>query len=1691
MTQTKALLGLRRNPAILTVALAVLAALPLRIPAQSAPHNPLASAGLRSSSAETTELSALAQFSAWAEAWLAEPRSMNVRPGFLAQGEKLAIERRAALKRLIRTNPRLALTAAASERLHAQLPPLIGRHLEQHVSRTGSLTVLVADDFDHGTAQVLHQASIGGQTYQAFVYGHRLQLPSQSNVLLEGIAIDDLLAVADDPASPNPSAAHAGYSGGPVPLVGAFPGSHTLGPKTVLLMRVAFPDDPAEPITQAKACSMMNQVDQFYIENSYQATAILADVTPLLVLPHTKSVYGYAGTSPLQADARAAALAAGFDTDSYDLDIVLFHPVPGPGFAGWNGLANIGAKGVWLQGTTSPGIAAHELGHNYGLYHANFWSATGDSIIGPGSTVEYGDPFDTMALAQLNPMPYHFNAPYKSQLQWLSFPFIQPITNSGTFRLFAFDVPQLVAGQAYALTIYKDAARTYWVSFRQQITNNPWLENGPLLQWAPWNNGVANSLNGTDLLDTTPGTPTGDSGKDDSPVAIGRTFSDPAAGICITPIAKGSGPGGNYFDVQVNLGPFPTNLPPTLAIVADQTNVAPNVPINFTATASDPNGDTLALYWDFGDLSFGSNSTAATKAWSTPGEYVVRCIATDMKGGLCARQLLITVGAPAVYHVTGQITSGGLPLQGVRIYNGLTGSSYRGAYTDSDGDFLLANLSAGNYTLAAVEYGHTLSPVAWTNPVSVGPDAAGLNWTASLSPLVTATAPVPSAAKPSPTAIPGTFSISRAGSLAAPLTVNFNLNGTATYETDYNLTPGLTGPPYQVVFPPGLASSNLVVMPLNSTTTNGTETSVLTLLEDPSYTLGSFAEATVSIADNRLTPLPTVNVVADQDTALQSGPTTGLLNFTSDINFTNDLIVRYALSGTALMGSDYLPLSGSITIPAGQTNAFLPLVPIDDLQIGTNHTALVTLQQNPAYQLGPNPSANITFLDNNPPPVFITTTSDLPLEGSPNTGAFTVTRLGNLSANLLISYALSGSAVNGIDYAALPGSLLIPAGQPTATIIVSPLQDAPLPAGNRTVVASLSTNAGSNIVNPGSATITILDDDLPGVSLVPSLPTALEGGTNGAFTFTRTGSAAAPLTVFFTIYGTAINGADYAPITNSLVIPAGTNGASLAISALPDAIHEASETVILTLECSPAYTVLTTIPQTVTIMDNNPGALPGVGFDLAAASGTRGVGIVTVFVLLSAPSTAAVTVSYAATGGTAIGGFVDYYLPSGQLTFAPGQTNQSFTFFVLNNSLLNPDKTIVISLSSPSNALLDVNSNLVYTILANSPSGTVTVSAPQPNASPLGPISGLFRIARSAGTNSDLTVSYQVTGTAGSPGDFLALGNSAVIPAGQTNVDIVVTPSANPVPEPAQSVILTLTSVPDGAVIGSPATATVWITNNYSTANSPVVSLIATTPFASEVGPTAGLLAFRRDRDTNDALPVNFTVGGTARSGTDYVPLSAPATIPAGALEADLPVTPLWSGPYTSNKTVLVTLTVDGAFRVAPALADATVTLLGGTPPSIATEPQSQTIPAGSNATFSVLAEGSSPLAFQWLFDSTPIATGTSSLLGLTNVPVTLAGSYDCVITNAFGSTTSSVAALTVTREPLRFDTSAHAMYVSNGVFQARLLGLAGAGPVVIFTSPDLRAWTPLLTNPPVVGSLEFIDPTVFNADHRYYRAAE
>ncbi len=101
----------------------------------------------------------------------------------------------------------------------------------------------------------------------------------------------------------------------------------------------------------------------------------------------------------------------------------------------------------------------------------------------------------------------------------------------------------------------------------------------------------------------------------------------------------------------------------------------------------------------------------------------------------------------------------------------------------------------------------------------------------------------------------------------------------------------------------------------------------------------------------------------------------------------------------------------------------------------------------------------------------------------------------------------------------------------------------------------------------------------------------------------------------------------------------------------------------------------------------------------------------------------------------------------------------------------------------------------------------------------------------------------------------------------------------------------------------------------------------------------------------------------------------------------------------------------DAAGNVSVTVSD---TLTVGTPPAITDQPLSATKIIGESVTFSVTASGTAPLSYQWRKDGASISGATSSIYTIPSVVLSDAGSYDVVVSNAYGSVNSNTATLTV-----------------------------------------------------------------------------
>ena len=113
------------------------------------------------------------------------------------------------------------------------------------------------------------------------------------------------------------------------------------------------------------------------------------------------------------------------------------------------------------------------------------------------------------------------------------------------------------------------------------------------------------------------------------------------------------------------------------------------------------------------------------------------------------------------------------------------------------------------------------------------------------------------------------------------------------------------------------------------------------------------------------------------------------------------------------------------------------------------------------------------------------------------------------------------------------------------------------------------------------------DDDLPSVTVQASDASASESGRNtGTFRLSRSGSKwAAPITVTFTLTGTATNGTDYANVPLTVTFARGDDRVNVVVRPTADTDAEGTETVVLTLTPGSSYRLGSGTSATITISD--------------------------------------------------------------------------------------------------------------------------------------------------------------------------------------------------------------------------------------------------------------------------------------------------------------------------------------------------------------------------------------------------------------------------------------------------------------------------------------------------------------------------
>jgi hypothetical protein len=238
---------------------------------------------------------------------------------------------------------------------------------------------------------------------------------------------------------------------------------------------------------------------------------------------------------------------------------------------------------------------------------------------------------------------------------------------------------------------------------------------------------------------------------------------------------------------------------------------------------------------------------------------------------------------------------------------------------------------------------------------------------------------------------------------------------------------------------------------------------------------------------------------------------------------------------------------------------------------------------------------------------------------------------------------------------------------------------------------------------------------------------------------------------------------------------------------------------------------------------------------------------------------------------------------------------------------------------------------------------------------------------------------------------------------------------------------------------------TVVVTNTLGSLTSAVATLTVAWPPAITVQPQSVTL-------TNGSS-ASFTVAATGAGPISFLWQSNGVFLADGGKV---------SGSGTTNLVITAAAFGDAAsYAVVVSnswgtLTSSVASLTVFSPPFLTKQPQNLRVTNGNPASLSGVAAGTTPLFYQWrknqtnLVDGAGISGSATTNLVLASTTLSDSGSYDLLVTNAYGSVTSAVAALTVSYPPV-ITNQPVALTVTNGDSVSFFVGAAGASPLSYF----------------------------------------
>ncbi len=455
-------------------------------------------------------------------------------------------------------------------------------------------------------------------------------------------------------------------------------------------------------------------------------------------------------------------------------------------------------------------------------------------------------------------------------------------------------------------------------------------------------------------------------------------------------------------------------------------------------------------------------------------------------------------------------------------------------------------------------------------------------------------------------------------------------------------------------------------------------------------------------------------------------------------------------------------------------------------------------------------------------------------------GTLTVTVKRSIGASgaATVNYATTdGTAKAGTAFTATSGTLSWADADAADKTFTIPIIDNNVFSPDTTFTLTLSGVTGAELGTTTSATVTITNDETkPQVAFTAGTQSVAENAGAATVTMQLTNATIVPVIVPFTVSGTAVDGTDYTISASPVTIAAGATAGSVTVTWIDDAVYRGDHTVSITMGTPTDADLGGITITTLTITDNE--TKPTVAFSAASQSAAESAGAVTATIQLSAASGLPITVPFTVTGTAKAG--TDYSITSSPMAIPAGSTTGTVTITLIDDKVFKGDRTVILTLGTPTNTELGAISVHTLTITDDDPAPSFTLTVVK------GTGSGTYQ----AGT----TVAIK----ADAPGanmhfDKWTGGGTAIVNASLAEATVKMPTSALTVTATYKGDVMTVSfaaSPADGGMFSPSATATV------EAGTAIILSATPAKGYSFDSWTATGTATFANDHSTNTKVTV-------------------------------------------------------------------------------------------------------------------------------------------------------------------------------------------------------------------------------------------